>query len=265
MDYAKYGVRAYPEVTEGLLAEIVRRIKSVGDPLKIVLFGSRARGDYKPDSDIDILVIEEESDPSRMKSIKYNAALRDLYPEKTVVVYGRRAVEDWKNVPAHILTVALAQGRVLYDSGQYGDRKGGLEHAGRVAESPGDKTPGDLAQLWFEKGNGDIRAARQLLKGENCYDGVCFHAQQAVEKYLKGFLAFNNIVADKTHDLDALARQCLALQPIAEPDVSLLAKLTPYAVKARYDFEFSPSLEEAKKALTVAERVAEITLAQMPP
>ncbi len=41
-----------PEVTESLLAEIVRRIVSAGDPVKIVLFGSRARADHLPDSDI---------------------------------------------------------------------------------------------------------------------------------------------------------------------------------------------------------------------
>ena len=41
------------------LAEIVRRIRSVAKPRKIVLFGSRARGEHRPDSDIDLLVIED--------------------------------------------------------------------------------------------------------------------------------------------------------------------------------------------------------------
>jgi predicted nucleotidyltransferase len=35
----------YPAVTEELLEEVVRRIRSVGSPRKIVLFGSRARGE----------------------------------------------------------------------------------------------------------------------------------------------------------------------------------------------------------------------------
>ena len=42
----------YPPVTEAFLAEVVRRIVSLGDPFKIVLFGSRAKGQARPDSDL---------------------------------------------------------------------------------------------------------------------------------------------------------------------------------------------------------------------
>ena len=39
--------------------EIVRRIVGVTDPDKVIVFGSRARGDHRPESDVDILVIQE--------------------------------------------------------------------------------------------------------------------------------------------------------------------------------------------------------------
>jgi hypothetical protein len=45
---------SYSEVTDELLDEVVRRIKAVGDPHKIVLFGSRARGETRVDSDLDL-------------------------------------------------------------------------------------------------------------------------------------------------------------------------------------------------------------------
>jgi predicted nucleotidyltransferase len=54
----------YPQVTHDLLQEVVRRILSVGAPHKIILLGSRARGDARSDSDLDLLVIEDSDRPS---------------------------------------------------------------------------------------------------------------------------------------------------------------------------------------------------------
>lgn len=45
------------------------------------------------------------------------------------------------------------------------------------------------------------------------YDGICFHAQQCAEKYLKAVLAEAGLPVVKTHDLTALLDQVLALQP----------------------------------------------------
>jgi len=41
------------------LLKIVEKMRHAGSPEKVVLFGSRARGDAKPDSDIDLLVVEQ--------------------------------------------------------------------------------------------------------------------------------------------------------------------------------------------------------------
>jgi uncharacterized protein len=70
----------YPPVTDDLLAEMVRCIRLVGDPILIVLFGSRARDDARPDSDIDILIVEESDLP------RYKGAPRYLRPGWTLPV-----------------------------------------------------------------------------------------------------------------------------------------------------------------------------------
>ena len=105
----------YPVVTESLLAEIVQRILSSGDPLKIVLFGSRARGEGRPDSDLDLLVIEESDQPRYKRSARYRRALLGTFPAKDIVVWTPQEVEEWSLVPNAFITAALAEGRILYE------------------------------------------------------------------------------------------------------------------------------------------------------
>ena len=105
-------------VTEELLGEIVRRIRTAGDPLKIVLFGSHARGDADPTGDTDLLIIgiEEESDPPRYKrSPKYYSATWDTFPARDIVVWTPDEVGEWAAVSDHSVTTALREGRVLHE------------------------------------------------------------------------------------------------------------------------------------------------------
>ena len=70
-----------------------------------------------------------------------------------------------------------------------------------------------LANEWIEKGENDLRNARVLLKEGGTIDAVCFHSQQAVEKYLKAFLAYHKRPVRKIHSLVALARQASTKEP----------------------------------------------------
>ena len=105
----------YPPVTDELLAEVVRRILSVGSPHKILLFGSRAREDARPDSDLDLLIIEESDLPRYRRSARYRRALCGVFPSKDIVVWTPQEVEEWKSVPNAFITTALAGGKLLYE------------------------------------------------------------------------------------------------------------------------------------------------------
>ena len=98
-------------------AEIVRRIRSVTKPRKIVLFGSRARGEHRPNSNIDLLVIEDSPLPRHRRSIPLYAALADLPldVDTEVVVYTPAEVEEWSGASAAFVTTALREGKVLYE------------------------------------------------------------------------------------------------------------------------------------------------------
>jgi predicted nucleotidyltransferase len=106
---------AYPPVTDELLAEIVRRVRAVGAPRAVVLFGSRARGDARPDSDLDLLIVEESDQPRFKRSGRYRRALRGLFPAKDIVVWTPGEIEEWRDVPNAFVTSILAEGRVLYE------------------------------------------------------------------------------------------------------------------------------------------------------
>ena len=105
----------YPPVTESLLSEVVRCITSVGTPQKIVLFGSRARGEARSDSDLDLLIIEDSELPRYQRSACYRRALCGLFPAKDVVVWTPGEVEEWLEVPNAFITTVLGEGKVLYE------------------------------------------------------------------------------------------------------------------------------------------------------
>jgi predicted nucleotidyltransferase len=103
-----------PPVTDAMLQEIVRRILSAGQPLRIVLFGSHATGQARPDSDLDLLIIEKSDMPRYRRAARYLKALVGVYPAKDVVVWTPQEIEEWAQVPNSFITTALREGRTLY-------------------------------------------------------------------------------------------------------------------------------------------------------
>jgi predicted nucleotidyltransferase len=103
------GILTFPPVTHQLLAEVIRRILTIGTPLKILLFGSHAKGTASSDSDLDLLIIEESDLP------RYRRVLCGVFPAKDIVVWTPQEVEEWKAVPNAFISTVLAEGRLLYE------------------------------------------------------------------------------------------------------------------------------------------------------
>lgn len=106
---------AFPPVTQELLAVVVQRILSVGCPQKIVLFGSRAKGTARPDSDLDLLIIEDSDLPRYARSARYRRVLCGLFPAKDIVVWTPQEVREWQAVPNAFISTVFAEGKVLYE------------------------------------------------------------------------------------------------------------------------------------------------------
>jgi predicted nucleotidyltransferase len=105
----------FPLLTPALLDEIVRRILQVGSPHRIVLFGSRARGDARRDSDLDLLLVEDSELPRYRRAPRYLRALVGVFPAKDIVVWTPAEVDAWRDVPNAFITAALREGRTLYE------------------------------------------------------------------------------------------------------------------------------------------------------
>ena len=106
-----------PKLDTELIKEIVRRIVEAAHPQKIVLFGSRARGDHRPDSDIDLLVIQRSNLARYRRSVPIYQALVGLPTDVDVdvIVYTPAEIEDWAQVPQAFVTTALRDGNLIYE------------------------------------------------------------------------------------------------------------------------------------------------------
>jgi HEPN domain-containing protein len=120
---------------------------------------------------------------------------------------------------------------------------------------------------WFAKAASDLRAAsHELTAVPPLTDDIVFHAQQAAEKAMKGYLSWHDQPFRKTHDLAEIGRQCAAMDVSLEPLLKRTESLTVYAWAFRYpgDAE-NPSAEESQVALAVAREIVEAILARLPP
>ncbi len=101
------------------IKDMTERIVETVHPTMVVLFGSRARGSARPDSDADFLVVEDLSfglNRSRyLETARILRALAGFGIAKDVLVYSLDEVERWKNTKNHVIAHALREGRVLYD------------------------------------------------------------------------------------------------------------------------------------------------------
>jgi len=77
-----------------------------------VLFGSRARGTARVDSDFDVLVIAPSGKPRYRRSAPLYTALADLPAEVELIVYTPEEVEEWSTVPEALVSTALRR-RIL--------------------------------------------------------------------------------------------------------------------------------------------------------
>lgn len=115
----------------------------------------------------------------------------------------------------------------------------------------------EFSKQWIAKAKNDLLNADNNLKAEEIpFDTVCFHCQQATEKFLKAYLVANGKSYPISHDLILILEKILPLNSSAEVLRDDLALLMPYSVEIRYpDDWFMPTEEDAIEAREAVSRV----------
>ena len=108
-----------------------------------------------------------------------------------------------------------------------------------------------ILKEWMEFARMDFLTAKHLY--EHMYpkplEIICYHCQQAIEKFLKGVLISKGVTIKKTHDLGLLAEMLQEYTEMDEKYLEMCDDLTPYGVKIRYPQELFIEEYHVKKAL----------------
>jgi HEPN domain-containing protein len=127
------------------------------------------------------------------------------------------------------------------------------------------KTKKELVNNWIKKAEKDLLTAKHELSFPDAVtESVCFHCQQAVEKFLKAYLVFLGIPFTKTHEIGELITKCENKDDEISAFKEEADKLTDYAISVRYPEEpLEPTLGEAKEAFEMAKKIKRFILSKI--
>jgi len=108
-------------------------------------------------------------------------------------------------------------------------------------------------KIWLDRAKSSLKISKTKIEEDIFYEDLCFQAQQAVEKALKGLLIFYSVEPEKTHNLVTLIKVLSKYTDVPE-EINETAVLNDYAVQTRYPGDYTPiSEDEYKDAVIMAE------------
>jgi len=97
------------------IGAVIKRLQQKAHPVRIILFGSRAKNKGGKNSDFDLLVIEKKVPDRRRESVRLMDALRPLGINADLVVVSEKFFKEWAETPGNLIYEAAKQGKVLYE------------------------------------------------------------------------------------------------------------------------------------------------------
>jgi HEPN domain-containing protein/predicted nucleotidyltransferase len=209
---------------------IVERLVTEYEPDRIILFGSRALGEARPDSDVDLLIVKDTDRRPIDRRIEVERLLADRALALDLVVYTPGELRELYAAGSPFIEDVMEHGRVLYM---------------RTATA-----------AWLREAQDELDSS-VILRDHGKVRGACLHSQQCVEKLLKARLLERGRRPARTHDLiellDAVAREGWAAGLEVDDAVFLNS-----VYRGRYTTEAGllphgePSAEDAARAVAAA-------------
>lgn len=103
-------------VTEDKVLDVVQTVVAKAKPLRVTVFGSRARGTHRPDSDLDLAVMFEEYVPGQRRQPIYRSELNDQL-SIDLLLFGRARHEFMRDSIISVHYDIANEGVTLYDAG----------------------------------------------------------------------------------------------------------------------------------------------------
>ena len=232
-------ISAHPKADVASVRRIAEAIGSALDARCVILFGSRARGDHRRNSDIDLAIIAAE--------VELTAQQRHDLRERA-----RAAAMSAAALPVNHIDV------IVWTEAEYRVKKRSINHVAGRAWREGVILYGNHETLLGEETVSELDNARELmrmcrgqLRGiDNMHDETLFpeelfgfHAQRGAELAFKAWITLLGQRYERTHNVaDLLA--ILDSNGIGEAQpFAHLATLTPYAVKYVYEEIENPTMD----------------------
>jgi HEPN domain-containing protein len=112
---------------------------------------------------------------------------------------------------------------------------------------------------WIQIADEDFYSAQLLNEAlRKPYEIICYHCAQATEKYLKGYLAYNNITTPKTHNLLLLHELCVEKDIAFENIRTECSLLNRFTNEIRYPHKIEIKEEDVKYSLNAVEQIKNV-------
>lgn len=235
---------------------VARAVGEAVYPDRVILFGSRARGDYSPHSDIDLLIINDSDSTDRQKyrrtSVEAHRKAEELYGASIgvdLVRLSEKAFHYGRRARNHVAGQAVRDG---IDGN--GDR---VDY-----ENPEPSNWPDIRQR-IANAERELGVLKVLVEANSAQEAIGFHAQQALENAQKGWISALDADYGNTHDLATLA--AIVRQHPGEnhtPAGEKLAWLSEYAVRYRYS-DARVAIEDRDALLSAVTETVEAIVARI--